>query len=134
MKHGDQAKKSAKAVQASGKKSSSKEAVAKTSKESDGGKAKTSGKEAGPKAGAQKAGGKNVKNAGVEAATKTATKAPAKTAAKAPGKDAVKAGSGGNGKTKVADPGGPSFANAVVGAAFKRAVKKYSNAFRRLTD
>jgi len=144
MKHGDQAKKSAKAVQASGKKSSSKEAVAKTSKESGSGKAKTSSKEAGPKAGAKKAGGKNVESvkgasvksaAGVEAPAKTATKtAPAKTAVKAPGKDAVKAGIGGNGKTKVVDSGGPSFANAIVAAAFKRAVKKYSAAFRRLTD
>jgi len=54
MKHGDKAKKSAKAVQASGKKTgSSKEAVAKTSSKESGSssKAKPSAKEAGPKAG-----------------------------------------------------------------------------------
>lgn len=42
---------------------------------------------------------------------------------------------GGNGKNKPranGDEGG--FSNPLVAAAFKRAVKKYPNAFRRLTD
>jgi len=30
--------------------------------------------------------------------------------------------------------GGPSFTNPIVAAAFRRAVKKYPTAFRRLTD
>lgn len=37
----------------------------------------------------------------------------------------------GNGKDR---PGPVDFTNPVVGTAFKRALKKYSNAFRRLTD
>jgi len=125
MKHGDKAKKSAKAVQASGKKPGSKEAVAKTSSKESGSssKAKTGAKEAGPKAGAQKAGGKSVE---------AVAKAPAKTAAKAPAREADK--TGGNGKAKAVDTGGPSFANPLVAASFKRAVKKYATAFRRLTD
>ncbi len=40
----------------------------------------------------------------------------------------------GNGKPVRLAPGDVNFANAVVGNAFKRAVKKYPNAFRRLTD
>ena len=127
MKHGDKAKKSAKAVKASGKKSSSKEVVAKARKES--GSSKTSSKEAGSKAVAQKAGAKTESKPG------EAAKGAVKTAAKAPAKDTAGKGSGGgNGKAKAGDTGGSSFANPVVGAAFKRAVKKYSNAFRRLTD
>lgn len=37
-------------------------------------------------------------------------------------------------KAVVATNGRPVFSNPAVGAAFQRAVKKYSNAFRRLTD
>ena len=64
-------------------------------------------------------------------------------AAKAPAKEAggkgssAKAGSArppqGNGGTRPATGDG-SFGNAIIAAAFKRAAKKYSNAFRRLTD
>ena len=126
MKHGDKAKKSAKAVKASGEKASSKEAVAKARKESGSSK---SSKEAGTKAGAQKAGTGKTES-------RDATKAPAKAATKAPAKEtSAKAVSGGNGKNKaVADTVGSGFANPAVGASFKRALKKYSNAFRRLTD
>src|SRR6059058_4866965 len=111
MKHGDKAQKSAKAVQASGKKGSSQEAVAKTREASGSSKVKTSSKEAGEKAGGKKAGG--------EAAAKTATKAPTK----APAKAATKAGSeskasGSNGKTKAVGGDNGTFANAIVGAAF----------------
>ena len=114
MKHGNKAKKSAKAVKASGKKSSSKEAVAKPSKES-GRSAKT---QSSKEAVAKKAGGE-----------------AAKAAVKTPAKESAGKVSGGNGKAKAgSDSGSPSFANPVVGNSFKRAVKKYSNAFRRLTD
>lgn len=41
----------------------------------------------------------------------------------------------GNGTLRGRSSSDPfSFSNAAVGAAFKRAVKKYPNAFRRLTD
>jgi hypothetical protein len=116
MKHGDQAKKAAKAVKASGKKTSPKEALAKSSKDKSGAQAKSS---SGKEAVAAKSSGKA-----------PAAKVPAKAAAKA--ETGSKAG-GGNGKAKA--PDGPvSFANPVVANAFKRAVKKYPNAFRRLTD
>jgi hypothetical protein len=40
-----------------------------------------------------------------------------------------------NGKGRGRSPAdGPPFSNPIVAAAFKRAVKKYPNAFRRLTD
>jgi hypothetical protein len=124
MKHGDKAKKSAKAVQASGKKGSSHEVVAKARKEGGASsQSKTSGKEAGPKTAGKKTGGE------------AAAKAPAKTvAAKAPAKVSEGKAVAGNGKNKAVDTEGPAFANPLVAASFKRAVKKYPNAFRRLTD
>jgi hypothetical protein len=46
-----------------------------------------------------------------------------------------KSGPPGNGKPRPRlTPGELTFTNPVVAAAFKRAVKKYANAFRRLTD
>jgi len=46
-----------------------------------------------------------------------------------------KSGPPGNGKPRARlTPGELTFTNPVVAAAFKRAVKKYANAFRRLTD
>jgi transglutaminase/protease-like cytokinesis protein 3 len=47
---------------------------------------------------------------------------------------AAKTGGGGNGNAKGRPPEGIHFTNPTVGAAFKRAVKKFANAFRRLTD
>ena len=49
---------------------------------------------------------------------------------------AIQASSKSNGKNRgrSAADNVVSFNNPVVAAAFKRAVKKYSNAFRRLTD
>ena len=38
-----------------------------------------------------------------------------------------------NGK-RTAARSGPEFSNAAIGTAFQRAIKKYVNAFRRLTD
>jgi len=109
MKHGDKAKKTAQAVKASAKKSSGKEALAKASPQ--GGKSKTASKEAGSKETGKETAGK-----------KSGAPAPVK----------ASEDKGGNGKTKAADNGG--FNNPLVGAAFKRALKKYSNPFRRLTD
>ncbi len=37
-------------------------------------------------------------------------------------------------KPRPGTDGGPSFTNPIVAAAFRRAVKKYPTAFRRLTD
>jgi len=106
MKHGDKAKAKSAKAKASGKDAGSKKVVAKSSK----GAEKTSGK-------AVKAGGQ-----------KDAAKAVAKSSP--PGK-------GDNGKGKTARPapnGGAGFSNPVIGEAFRRAVKKYPSAFRRLTD
>ena len=48
---------------------------------------------------------------------------------------AAKTNGGGNGNPKGrATEGGIHFTNPAVGAAFKRAIKKFPNAFRRLTD
>jgi hypothetical protein len=42
---------------------------------------------------------------------------------------------GANGKNRgPGGPGAPAFNNPVVATAFKRALKKFPNAFRRLTD
>ena len=95
MKHGDKAKKPAKA-QASSKKTSAKVATK-------------------SKAGAAIQGRAVAREAPV---VKTASR-PAP---------------GGNGKGARNGPLVISFTNPVVGAAFKRAVKKYPTAFRRLTD
>lgn len=48
------------------------------------------------------------------------------------GKTRSKSGNGALRGRSSSDPF--TFSNAAVGAAFKRAVKKYPNAFRRLTD
>ena len=47
----------------------------------------------------------------------------------------VSSAKGGNATARGRSSSDPfSFSNSLVGAAFKRAVKKYPNAFRRLTD
>src|SRR5262245_2477047 len=83
-------------------------------------KAKASGKEASSK----KAGAQSSKSA-----EKSSKAAPKKVESSAP-----KTGGNGKGKTArpVAGPGGIS--NPVIAEAFRRAVKKYPTAFRRLTD
>ena len=100
MKHGDKAKKPAKAkgagTKASRKVGSQSKPHSKTPSKSSG--SKVSGKAAAPKASIPKP-------------------------------------SGGNGKTLARGvPGSINFSNPLVAAAFKRAVKKYPSAFRRLTD
>ena len=87
-------------------------------------KAKASGKEAaGKKSDAKSSKGaeksSSLKEAGGKAVEKTSPIAK-----------------GGNGKNKgVRPPAAPGgFSNPVIGEAFRRAVKKYPTAFRRLTD
>ena len=106
MKHGDKAKSKA-ASKASGKKSVKASAPAKSAKVSKASPAIVKGKKQ------QQAPVKNAKQTG------SSSKAVA---------------TSGNGKPIRLSPDNVGFANAIVGAAFKRAVKKYPNAFRRLTD
>jgi hypothetical protein len=108
MKHGDKAKSKA-ASKASGKKSS---------------KAGASSKAAGAKS--SKAIHAVQKH---QASSKTAKQTPKQTPA---GKSHA---AGDNGKAYLRlSPDELTFSNPVVSAAFKRAVKKYANAFRKLTD
>ena len=88
-------------------------------KHGDKAKKPAQGKASGKKASSKVASPTPAKK-GSEASAKTA--APAKTGAGA------KPQAGGNGK------GGIQFTNPLVGSAFKRAVKKYPAAFRKLTD
>ena len=85
------------------------------------------------------------KASGKTASRKVASPSKAKSAGKSsrpeatPKAAAPKAGSkpapAGNGKTNARNaPGVIGFSNPIVAAAFKRAVKKYPTAFRRLTD
>jgi len=86
-------------------------------------KAKASGKEARSKKDVAKS------SKGAEKSSSKAVKAkPVEKSSPAP--------KGGNGKGKGARPvpGVVSFSNPVIGEAFRRAVKKYPSAFRRLTD
>lgn len=107
MKHGDKAKAKA-ASKASGKSSKAAGEKGSSAKEAGGsskGKTLKAGKQAGAGGEKAEAGGK----------------------------------AGGNGKPSARRPPAPppeagTFTNPVVGNAFKRAVKKYPNAFRRLTD
>ena len=112
MKHGDKAKgKASKASKTSDKNAS--KAVAETGKASSKGR---EAKAAGKAQSGQKAGAKPEKSS---RGGKTG-----------PGKAVASHGNSGS----RAETGEPGFGNAVVAVAFKRAVKKYSNAFRRLTD
>ena len=114
MKHGDKAK--AKSAKAS---------------------SKTSGKKASSKAGGEK----GVKAAKSEKAGKVSSKKAApvkaensKTVKAAPPKGAVKASIATNQSGVRVGNGGPNFSSLAIANAFKRAIKKYPNAFRRLTD
>lgn len=115
MTHGDKKAKQGKTSQASAKKSSSKAGPIRKASGKAGPPVQSRGKEP---AGAKKGGAEKdlAKGAKIPVAKAPASPAEAK------------------GKPRPAsDTGGP-FANPVVAAAFKRAVKKYPNAFRRLTD
>jgi hypothetical protein len=97
---------------------------------------KTSGKEISSKSSAGEKGGKAVK-ASPKKESSSASKAEA--AKKSAGSKGSSAESGGskaksNGKAGRSDPATISFTNPAIESAFNRAVKKYPNAFRRLTD
>jgi hypothetical protein len=124
MTHGDKAKAKGKISQASAAKKSSKKAGGKAVKTSK------SGKTAGTKGGVKTQKGSTKKQGRPEKAIPAAKKSSSPAKAKESG--ATK--EAGNPKARAADAGNGSFTNPVVGAAFKRAVKKYSNAFRKLTD
>jgi hypothetical protein len=111
MKHGDKKAKSAKAVsQASGKESSSK-----------AGGTRFVAKSAGQKAGSQ--------------AESRGKKPPASKEAAAPsGSSSKKGGSAPKAGQAAGKIEGVSFTNPLVAAGFRRAVKKYPTAFRRLSD
>jgi len=111
MTHGDQAKAKKAASKASGDKKSSKAVTS--------GKAVKSGKTG------KEGGGK---------AVQARTKAVEKSAAAPKAAAAVKAGSD-KSKARGAAPEPPGgFTNPLVAGGFKRALKKFPNAFRRLTD
>jgi len=102
-------------------------------------KAKTSGKEVRSKSTAKEKGGQAVKAAGKKessSSAKSETKAAAKksSSAKGGGQASQKTSVKGNGKTGRPDAAGISFTNPTIESAFNRAVKKYPNAFRKLTD
>ena len=96
----------------------------------------------GDKKKASKASGKKTSAAGGKSSSKVVKSLKAgkqaSSSAKATPKKAdapAKTPPGGNGKPKGRAPeGGVHFTNPAVGAAFKRAVKKFPNAFKRLTD
>ena len=116
MTHGEQTKaKAGKANQASGKKTSSK----------TGGKAVQGGK----------TGKETGKAAKIVVKKDQAGPEKGSAAAQKGSSSAKEAGNGGKGKTRPAAPDAvPGFSNPTVANAFKRAVKKYPNAFRKLTD
>jgi hypothetical protein len=73
------------------------------------------------------------KKAKAKPSGKKASKSKAAVQTAKAGKGSVPAAkAGANGKGRGADS--PAFNNPIVANAFKRAVKKYPNAFRRLTD
>lgn len=113
MTHGDKAK-------AKTGKSSSQTSAKKVSKAVEAG----GRKEKGGKGGAQAAG---TKQAGREKTAPALSKGGA-ASVKDTGIGDPKA------KARPANGDGSGFTNAAVGSAFKHALKKYSNAFRRLTD
>lgn len=128
MTHGDKAKaKTGKSSQASAAKKSSspvKEAAGKAVQGKGGGKAAP--QESASKAGAQGKTGKiSIKKAGAE---KGSPSPAVEKAAASSGKE----GGGAKAKARVEDASG--FSNPAIANAFKHAVKKYPNAFRKLTD
>ena len=111
MKHGDKEK--GKASKASGKKSG--KAVSAPGKSSKGAGAETK----------KQVSGASKKDAGK-------TPAAAKGAAAKSSQREVAGGNGKAGPRQGSDSGG--FTNPLIASAFKRAVKKYPNAFRKLSD
>jgi hypothetical protein len=109
MKHGDKAKSKA-ASKASSKKSS-----------------KVGARSKAPRAKSSKASHK------ASHAVQKHQAASSKTAKQTPAGKSHAAGDNGKARLRVS-PDELTFSNPIVSAAFKRAVKKYANAFRKLTD
>ena len=118
MKHGDKAKANPAKAKAAGQKSGT------PASKKSGKKAGESSKAAAAKA--QKGGG-----SAKEAGKKTSSSTPQSSQTGQTGKASD---SKGKAKVSVVVLGEPGFTNPVVAEAFKRAVKKYPTAFRRLTD
>jgi hypothetical protein len=100
-------------------------------------KTKASGKEAGSKASATTKGGKAVKAAGKKESSSTKAvpskkSSGVKAAPQAAGKTSASGRS--NGKVARSEPEAITFTNPTIEDAFKRAIKKYPNTFRRLSD
>jgi hypothetical protein len=78
------------------------------------------------------------KHSGKKSSAKAGTQSKASHSAKAKtggAKTTIQTSSKTNDKSRGRSPAdGSPFSNPIVAAAFKRAVKKYPNAFRRLTD
>src|SRR5436305_6867456 len=91
-------------------------------------KTKTSGKEISSKNSAKEKGGGKAVQAGSKKESSASSKADGK---KSGGAKAAAGKSNGKGRS---DPATISFTNPAIESAFNRAVKKYPNAFRRLTD
>jgi hypothetical protein len=101
-------------------------------------KAKTSGKKVSSQSSAKEKGGKASKAAGKKESSSPVKAQAAKKAASAKGdaKASPKAVASprSNGKAARFEPEAITFTNPAIESAFKRAVKKYPNAFRKLTD
>ncbi|MFP5245495.1 MAG: hypothetical protein ACLGH0_02285 [Thermoanaerobaculia bacterium] len=122
MTHGDKAK--AKASQSS--KASGQKAGSKSGGENGKSKAAREGSESKSSSAAQKGGS--------EKAAAGSQKSSSAKAAVAPRAEADKTDKTDKGKGRGASSGDVSFANPAIGAAFRHAVKKFPNAFRKLTD
>ena len=98
-------------------------------KHGDKAKAKTAKAKAGKKSGAKS-------SKGAEKSSSKAAKAaaPQESSRKTEEKSSPAVAKGGNGKGKTAIPAAGGFSNPIIAEAFRRAVKKYPTAFRRLTD
>jgi hypothetical protein len=120
MKDGDKAKNKAAKAKASGKETSSK-----TVAKAKGGQAV----KASPKKESSSPGKASKEKAGsVKASPKILVKAGSKVAGKGSAKTAAGEKAGRSDDTDI------RFTNPAIESAFRRAVKKYPNAFRRLTD
>jgi hypothetical protein len=118
MKHGDKAKgKASKASKTSDKKVSKAGGAKIKASEAKGGEAKAGAKVEKSAAQASGKGSGKVVIKGAIAKAGSASRAPE-----------------GNGNRARPETGDASFGNPIIAAAFKRAAKKYSNAFRRLPD
>jgi hypothetical protein len=104
-------------------------AKAKTGK----GSSQTSGKKSG-KGIEAKGAGKDGKGTKGEQASAKQTVAEKPVSKKDGGTSAKEPSGAERGKSRVPAGDGSGFSNASVGAAFKHALKKYPNAFRKLTD